>query len=391
MNPYQHFGLKRPPFEATPDPRVFCAAAPHSETLATLEYAVYAKKPCTVVIGESGTGKTLLARIIAATASTQASVLWLHGLGQPEAVTELSVFRAGTLTGSAPREAPKQAVLGDWLRAPPRFSRSPLLIVDSAEELCERAWRDILALLSRDHEFPEPVKLVLFGPPGLLRQLAAPEMVRLRRRIFRTCVLRPLKHSELGQYVERRLSAAGGSNTHIFTTPALNQIYRLSKGIPGLINQVCDNAMLEAISEGKTQVSAAHVLSATQALTGAQALPTPLWTRSLLPGDYDVPALPPTARPEYDTSAPPPPPPATTIEPAYDLPDIPPPSSPPVGGRQTHIEQRLRQLESRMGDALTKVRQITTPPRGTPAEDISPPPAEEITADECEVVTAAET
>jgi general secretion pathway protein A len=342
--PYEHFGLVRPPFEATPDPRIFCPTASHSEALATLEYALYARKSCTIVIGESGIGKTLIARLAAGVASRQRSVMWLHGLGQPADVIEVSLFKRGALCGSAPGSPPEIVSLADWIRRPPEFTEAPLLVIDNADELPEHGWLCILALLSRDFQLPEPVQLAVLGMPRLLRRIAAPDMMRLRRRIFRICCLRPLSQPEAAEYVRYRLTAAGAGSAEIFTPGAVSQIYRLTRGNPGLINQVCDNAMLEAFSLGRTTVSAADVLAAAQALTGtAQMLPS-VWrqfaalttTVGQAAGATDAAVQPGAAEVRVVSEA-------------------------EIGRSDINLTQRLGRLEERLNRALEAVRQVCAP------------------------------
>ena len=292
LQPFQHFQLKRPPFEAAPDPRAFCATEPHAEALATLEYALYSRKPCTVLVGESGTGKTLLARMMARTASLQATVLWLPGLGQPQTHSEIYIFPRGTLCGSDCNQPPLLANFSDWIREHSRSSPSTVLIVDNADCLPSHGWRDVLILLSREVLFSEPVRIGLFGLPGLLRRLAGPEMVQIRRRIFRTAVLQPLTRRDMCVYLNGRLVAAGGRLEDLFTSEALDQMHRLTRGIPACLNQLCENAMLEAMSAGRTRITAADILAAAHAVNGARQPLHTVWKSVKL---LNRPALQPPA------------------------------------------------------------------------------------------------
>jgi len=359
--PYEHFGLTRPPFEATPDPRIFCPAASHSEALATLEYALYARKSCTIVIGESGIGKTLIARLVAGVASRQRCVMWLHGLGQPADTIEVSLFKRGTLCGSAPGSPPEIVSLGEWIRRPPEFTDAPLLVIDNADELPEHGWLHILALLSRDFQFPEPVQLAILGMPRLLRRIAAPDMMRLRRRIFRICCLRSLSQPEVVEYIRYRLAAAGAGSAEIFTPGAVNQMYRLTRGNPGLINQVCDNAMLEAFSIGRATVNAADVLAAAQALTGSPQMLPSVWKQ--------LAALTTTAghaAASADTAAQPC---------AAEVRVV---SEAGVASGDMNLTQRLGRLEERLSRALAAVRQVCAPLEASAEAPERPEPFEPV-------------
>jgi hypothetical protein len=112
------------------------------------------------------------------------------------------------------------------------------------------------------------VRIGLFGLPSLLRRLASPELVQVRRRIFRTAVLQPLTRRDMCVYLSGRLVAAGGRLEDLFTSEALDQMHRLTRGIPASLNQLCENAMLEAMSAGRTRITAADILAAAQAVAG---------------------------------------------------------------------------------------------------------------------------
>lgn len=221
----------RSPFKTDPDPQVFYESPVHREVLETLEYAVQAHERCTIVVGEPGLGKTLLARTIAA-------------------------------------RVPAQITLSKWSHQPSRDDGPRLLIVDHADTLPLYMWYSLLTLLSHDAAFPHPVMVMLFGGPQLLKKLSTPGMLRVRRHVYRTCALRPLNSAETDEYVRFRLSAAGGEVTDIFSPEALGYVRRLSHGNPGLINRVCDRALLVAYSEQHTQVSAANVLAVARSFIG---------------------------------------------------------------------------------------------------------------------------
>jgi general secretion pathway protein A len=364
LHPFQHFRLKRSPFEAGPDPRMFCATEPHAEALATLEYAIYSRKPCTVLVGECGTGKTLLARMMAATASLQATVLWLHGLGQPETHSELHVFPRGALSGAAPSQPPVVRTFSDWLRNHSRASPSTVLIVDNADELPSHGWRDILTLLSREVPFSEPVRIGLFGSPALLRRLESPNMVQVRRRVFRTAALRPLSRREICAYLSGRLAAAGGRLEDIFTPDALDQIHRLTRGIPAAINQLCENAMLEAVSGRRTRISAADILAAAQAVNGQGPALHAIWKRVALLNEPQLwfTALPETCTSEAVSSLLPP----ISVGQPVAVATLPLPIDSPAAGRKAPVRQprvdatvfaqQVQQLEQKLHRALASLQ-----------------------------------
>lgn len=260
MKPFEHFGLKRPPFEMKPDPRVFLKSPSHMEVLATLQYTIYASKACSVVVGESGSGKTLLARVISNACNRRADILWVDAVGQPAERTEATLYSSRTAAdGVSPEET--ELILADWARSNRRLRSTALLIVDDADVLSPQGWRDILLLLTRNARAAKPVNILLFGLPGLLDTLAGHDMVRIRRRIFRTCTLSLLDRRQTGAYIQCRIAAAGRDDDDLFTEEAIDTIHRVSGGNPALINQLCDNAMVSAFSDGHTAIDIAHIMT----------------------------------------------------------------------------------------------------------------------------------
>jgi general secretion pathway protein A len=291
METYRHFGLSAAPFDGRPDPRFFYGTQGFAETLATLQYAVASGKACTFVLGEPGAGKTLLGRVLVQHLGTRSDILWVRGLGQPSNKTVASVVCASG--AFAPARAPAthngtEIPLTQWLRtaraAPHRPQESgATLIVDDADGLRANAWEDILSLIA--DPLPKsrlaPVTAVICGLPTLLDPgRSHGPLVRLQRRLFRVCHLLPLTREETAGYVCHRIAAVGGKE-ELFSPPALGLVHELSEGNPALINQLCDNALVEAFGEDHASVDMPDILAAARSITGAAGRRQP-------PGDPDA-------------------------------------------------------------------------------------------------------
>ncbi|MGD8452867.1 MAG: AAA family ATPase [Phycisphaerae bacterium] len=352
MKPYRHFGLVRPPFEPSPDPRMFYSSPQHGEALATLEYTVHANKTCTVVVGESGSGKTMLARLIAAEISRETSVLWVHGLGQPEKVTELNVYSPGALADAQPKPPTSLTTLADWTRQPHVTGTPPLMVIDDADDMPPHAWHDVVSLLSREVQFPQPTNLALFGAPPLIARLGQPELMRLRRRVFRTCAIGPFDAEQVAEYVRCRLAASGNKDNGLFDDDSLALLHRLTKGNAGLINQVADNALLEAFSANERRITVRHIMAAGRAIVGALHVLPRRPSVGLALGDGGRRALPGAApAPAEAASA------WTAGEPESAVAERPVITTPkPVAPDIRSVEQRLFSLQGRLANALGAVR-----------------------------------
>lgn len=268
MEAYKHFNLKAPPFENRPNPRFYHAAAAHAEALATVQYAIHAGKACCILLGESGSGKTLLGRLVAEQANNKLTVLWIHGFGQPDDQTNMTVCPPGSLAGtSLHRRRPYDATLGRWVRSPAARLARAVVVLDNADRLPRHAWEDALALLTQDFRPIRGNTLVVLGLPDLLSRLTAPRLVRVWRRAFRICQLPRLGRPEVEGYIKHRLAVAGGK-TLPFSTEALDLVHRFSGGNPALINQICDNALIDAYGDDRRKIQARHVVSAVKAIAG---------------------------------------------------------------------------------------------------------------------------
>jgi len=269
MKACKYFGLHTSPFEGQPNPCFFCATAAHAETSATLQYAVHAGKVCTLVLGDSGSGKTLLGHVLARNAPAGTAVLWVHGIGQPDGRTEALVCPRGVAerSDSSALASIEKTELSQWIRASLPKSRPLLVLIDNADGLHEQGWEDLLSLVTRELCTPQRLSIVLFGIPALAETLAAPALVRLQRRVFRACRLSPLTCAEVHTYVQHRLRVAGSDGHEIFRPAALDLIHRLTDGNPALVNQLCDNALVDAFGDERTQIDAHDVLATVQAIT----------------------------------------------------------------------------------------------------------------------------
>lgn len=341
-----------------------------------LRYAVLERKACAVVLGDSGLGKTLVGRLLFNFIRHSRPVGWLPGLSQPEDQTV--VIAAAQNGPTADQELP----LSQWLDAARRTSRAPVLIVDDADSLQQRHWQALTALVARGIDYWQPISIVLLGLPGLSDRLAQPDAIRLRRRVFRIVPLRPLTVDEVGEYIATRLSVAQAEREDFFTPEIVQQVARVTGGNPGLINQVCENALLEAYSDDRDHIVISDVLAGVCAMVGVtdpSVMEAALASggASLFLTTTSSPAnTPQTSEPDA----------ATTPEPDQE------PADPPAQPRfEDSFRARVHTLQARIGNALQAARRataglddVTTLPAGScsvrptsaPADRVEPQPVD---------------
>ena len=367
METHAYFGLSAPPFDGTPDPRFFCVLPSHAETLATLEYAVHSGKACTLVLGDSGSGKTLLGQILAQRVARQGRVLWIHGFGQHAAGIHMIICTPGSLSPSetlGPKDA-AETTLSEWLRSLSPSRHPTTLIVDDADGLPTSGWNEILALVTRQVRTPQPTCAILLGLPGLMDTLGEPALVRLQRRVFRTCRLKPLAGEDVAAYIRHRLATVGGGPTELFTPDAVALVHRFSDGNPALVNQLCDNALVDAFADDRKVIEAPHVLATVRSITGGirrqRYLPSPTPVRS----SNVAPPLPAPPEPEEHAAH-------ARLRSvarkalamlATDPADLASRIQKPVSaGTADRLDHRLRSLESRLSEAFSRIRAARQPP-----------------------------
>ncbi len=243
------YGLAEPPFNATPDPKFLYLTPGHREALAHLVYGVREGKGFVVLTGEVGTGKTTLLHTLLQKIGGGAPVAFIFDSTLPfDGMLEYMLEDFGIANAGASR-AQRLVSLNRFLIERRRQGQHAVVIVDEAQN-CSAATLEHLRLLS-NFETPagKLLQILLVGQPELSEKLARPELRQLRQRIAMRCVIRPLVPEETREYIRSRLSVAGASDPRLFGDAALERIAGYTRGIPRLINILCDHCLLVGYAE----------------------------------------------------------------------------------------------------------------------------------------------
>lgn len=252
------YGLTRNPFEISPDPYFFYPTPRHNEALANLNYGVQRRKGFVVVTGEVGTGKTLLVRcLLDALNRNQISFAYVFNprLSVLDFLRYLLTDLRLPMTGKTKSEM--LAHLNNYLIARFRRGTTAALIVDEAQLLSWELLEEIRLLTNLETSQQKLLQIVLVGQPELDQKLDSPHLRQLKQRVGLRCRLEPLSLDELRGYIHRRLELAG-ANSHgatIFADGAIETVHRFSKGIPRLINTLCENALVSGYARQSNQVT----------------------------------------------------------------------------------------------------------------------------------------
>jgi len=253
------FKLQYNPFGTSPDPR-FLYMMPHTrEALACLEYGISSRKGFTVLTGEVGTGKTtLLKRALGSFSGRSVSTAFVFN---PR--LDVLDFLEFVLTdfGLVPANRTKSGMLlqlNRWLIERYRMDETCVVVVDEAQNCSWELLEEIRLLTNLETSSEKLLQIVLSGQPELEEKLRQPSVRQLRQRVALWCRTQLLTASQTHAYVAERLRIAGAT-WQIFAPEALDLVHRYSRGIPRIINLLCENSLIVAYVEQVQQVTSAIV------------------------------------------------------------------------------------------------------------------------------------
>jgi general secretion pathway protein A len=256
------YNLTRNPFEVSPDPYFFYPTPQHNEALALLNYGVLRRKGFVVVSGEVGTGKTLLVRCLLDSLALQ-KVAFAY-INNPILTVQSFLEQVLTdlgLTAVARTKSEALARLNNYLMARSREDLTTALVVDEAQLLSWELLEEIRLLTNLETAHHKLLQIVLAGQPELDEKLDSHQLRQLKQRVGLRCNLLPLELKEVEGYIHRRLELAGAneSEKQIFPRESVEAVYSLSKGIPRLVNTLCENSLMLGFGLQLSQITPAIV------------------------------------------------------------------------------------------------------------------------------------
>lgn len=253
------YKLQSSPFGTSPDPR-FLYMMPHTrEALACLEYGISARKGFTVLTGEVGTGKTtLLRRALSSFSNRRVSTAFVFN---PRLDTLDFLEFVLTDFGIVPATRTKSGMLlqlNRWLIERFRMEETCVVVVDEAQNLSWDLLEEIRLLTNLETSSEKLLQIVLSGQPELEEKLRHPSVRQLRQRVSLWCRTQSLTESQTHAYVAERLRIAGASRP-LFSAEALARVHRYSRGIPRIINLLCEHSLIVGYVEQAPQITPAIV------------------------------------------------------------------------------------------------------------------------------------
>ncbi len=264
------FGLNEKPFAITPDPRYLFMSERHGEALAHLVYGVTESGGFMQLTGEVGTGKTTLVRtLLQNKLPTNADVAVV--LNPRLSVIEFLETICEELGILAPENRGSVKALVDSLNQQllkaHAEGRRVILVVDEAQNLSRDVLEQVRLLTNLETSKQKLLQIILIGQPELRDLLAREDLRQLAQRITGRYHLEPLSRDETAQYIEHRLRVAGALG-EVFDSSAKREVFRLTQGVPRLINVICDRALLGAYSKETRRVNRRLVRRAAAEIKG---------------------------------------------------------------------------------------------------------------------------
>jgi general secretion pathway protein A len=245
------YGLKRNPFEITPDPSFLFPTRRHNEALAALYYGVRRHKGFVVMTGEVGTGKTLLVRCLLELLNRR-NVAYAYVFNSLLSPLEFLQYVAGDfgLPSAGKSKSDLLLELSSFLIARHQKRLTTVLVIDEAHHLPVEVLEEVRLLTNLETAQEKLLQILLVGQPELDEKLDSMELRQLKQRIALRSQLEPLNFEETKGYIQRRLQLAGANPNagNLFPAETMMKVYRHARGIPRLINTVCENALITSFA-----------------------------------------------------------------------------------------------------------------------------------------------
>lgn len=240
------FQLRVKPFELLANPDFLFLSMAHKKALTYLDYALRERAGFMLLTGEIGSGKTTLIRELLRRHNDSIILAKISNTNVTSDQLLAMVADDFGLQADAGEKTVLLRVLNEFLIEQYARGTKPVLVIDEAQNLSLEALEEVRMLSNLEADSGKLLQIILVGQPELRQKLASPGLMQLRQRIGFSCHLPPLTQAEVGEYIMHRLQVAGNRDAVTFSSEALEMVGRYSKGIPRLINIICDFLLLSA-------------------------------------------------------------------------------------------------------------------------------------------------
>lgn len=264
----EYYGLTEAPFDITPNPRFLFYTPKHREAFNYMLYGIRERKGFVQLTGEVGCGKTTICRALLEQLGDRFSTaLILNPVLNPDQLMKAIAMEFGLQVHGLDR-LETVAALNQFLFEQLELDKDVVLIIDEAQDLTFELLEQVRLLSNLETDNRKLLQIVLLGQPELRHRLNDHRLRQLRQRITVRYHLRPLSRVEVGQYIQHRLAVSGAKGTPYFTAWGVWRICRYSKGIPRLVNALCDKCLLAGYVQQRERIDFKTVGMAIRELEG---------------------------------------------------------------------------------------------------------------------------
>jgi general secretion pathway protein A len=247
------YGLREYPFNMTPDPQFLFLSRNHRVALDVLRFGIKERKGFIVITGEIGAGKTTVCRSLLRSLDSHTKTALILNPSLSDSQMLRAICDEFKLQPARTTKKDLYDTLNAFLLRELAANHNVVLIVDEAQNLRPKALEQVRLLSNFETEKEKLLQIILVGQPELARLLQRDDLVQLKQRVALRHHIPPLAWEEIGEYIQHRLEVAGCDGRIRWTDGALLLIRRYSRGVPRLINVLCDKALLAAyIAESAT-------------------------------------------------------------------------------------------------------------------------------------------
>ncbi len=277
----EYFGLKRPPFKITPDTSLFYDGGKRGDILGALVYAVHRGEGIIKVVGEVGSGKTMLCRMLQLKLPQSVEIIYIANPSVP--AQDILFVIAHELGLSVNKDASKHEVmrlLQDYLLQRHMEDKQVVLFIEEAQGMPLDTLEEIRLLSNLETDQNKLLQIILFGQPELDDNLSKQSIRQLRERITHSFNLSPLTPQEIYKYLNFRMREVGYTGPELVGIKLAHKIELFSGGLLRRINIIADKILLSAFAEGTHNLTAKHVIAAVNDSSFGQEVPNqvnPAW------------------------------------------------------------------------------------------------------------------
>jgi len=262
------YGLKEKPFSVTADPNFLYLSRHHREAISHMQYGIEERMGFLEITGEIGTGKTTICKGLLNTLDEHTKTAFILNSNLSEIQILQAIVEDFGIRLKNKNKLTMMNELNKFLLDQLKQNNNAVLIIDEAQNLKLSLLEQIRLLSNLETEKEKLLQIILVGQPELKEKLASKELEQLRQRIAIRYHILPLDRDEVEGYMSHRLEVAGSHNGNFFKHDAIDSIFKFSRGVPRLINIICDKALLSGYAAEKKSIDSYMIKKCAKEIEG---------------------------------------------------------------------------------------------------------------------------